>query len=179
MHKLKEILSPALSLFFVCLCAAVLLAATNAVTKGAIAKQNEKKLNATMANVIAAKTYTAQTAKKGETYYIAQDDNSQTLGYIFTQKSTGYNGDVSVMVGINPDGTVKAVEILDASGETPGLGQRVSENSFLSQFIGNTAPFDNSVNIISGATYSSKAVIQAVNSSCELYANITGGAANE
>ena len=182
MHKLKEIMLPALSLFLVCLCAATALALTNAVTKDAIAKQDEKKLNETMVTVIEADSYKAATLSLNNvdyTYYTALSKQNETLGYIFSTTATGYNGDVSVMVGINPDGSVKSTQILDALGETPGLGQRVSESAFLEQFSGKSAPFDEQVDVISGATYSSRAVISAVNTACELYAKLTGGEGNE
>lgn len=182
MHKLKEIILPALSLFLVCLCAATALALTNAITKSAIAKQDQKKLNDTMINVIEADSYQAATLSHNGadyTYYTALSEQQETLGYIFSTAAVGYNGDVSVMVGVNPDGTVKSVQILDASGETPGLGQRVSQSAFLEQFSGKAAPFDTQVDTISGATYSSRAVISAVDTACELYAKLTGGEGNE
>lgn len=182
MRKLKEIMLPALSLFLVCLCAAAALALTNAVTKSAIAKQDQKKLNETMVKIIETDSYKATTLSHNGvdyTYYTALSEQNETMGYIFLTAATGYNGDVSVMVGINPDGTVKVVEILDASGETPSLGQRVSESSFLEQFSNKTAPFDTQVDTISGATYSSRAVVYAVNTACELYAQLTGGEGNE
>ena len=183
MHKLKQILTPAVALFLVCLCASTALALTNAVTKGAIAKQDQKKLNETMKKLIEASNYATDTITVDgieHTYYTAKDDSGEALGFIFSAAASGYNGDVSVMVGINPDGNVKAVEILDASGETPGLGQRVTEKAFTDKFAAKSAPFDAQIDVISGATYSSRAVIKAVNTACDLYAHITdGGQGNE
>lgn len=78
----------------------------------------------------------------------------------------GFGGPIEVKVGILADGTVAGLEI-GGSGfaETPGLGERVVEEEFWGQFVGQSGPFEVGGNIdaVSGATISSSAVAKAVN----------------
>ena len=47
----------------------------------------------------------------------------------------GYSGNIEIMVGVEPAGTVTGVEIL-SQAETPGLGARITEPAFKDQFAG-------------------------------------------
>ena len=78
------------------------------------------------------------------------------------------------MTAILPDKSIKAVEILDVSSETPGLGQNAAKESFYGQFSGISGGSDITVvksgggdmlqiNAITGATITSRAVTKAVN----------------
>lgn len=80
-----------------------------------------------------------------------------------------------MMVGIDTELNVTGVKIINMS-ETPGLGAKASEDSWLSQFKGKNDIIsvvktgnakDNEINAISGATITSKAVTQGVNDSLE------------
>ena len=56
---------------------------------------------------------------------------------------------------------------MDASNETPGYGQRtMDDEDFLAQFIGKTLPLTlgEGVDALSGATYTSTAIVEALNS---------------
>ena len=64
-----------------------------------------------------------------------------------------------VMTAIDPELSIIGIKILDASGETPGLGQNVTKESFYGQFKGK----GNKINAVTGASISSKAVTDAVN----------------
>ena len=55
---------------------------------------------------------------------------------------------------------------IDASNETPGLGQRASESAFTKQFIGKSGPFfygENGIEALTGATVTSRAALKAIN----------------
>ncbi|MGN1369549.1 MAG: FMN-binding protein, partial [Aristaeellaceae bacterium] len=52
---------------------------------------------------------------------------------------------------------------VDCSGETQAIAGPCAEEAFLSQFIGKKGPFENA-EVVSGATFTSNAVITAVNS---------------
>ena len=78
----------------------------------------------------------------------------------------GFNGgDIAINVTLDDQGTVTALTV-DASSETEGLGQKASEEAFTSQFIGKTAPFvlGEDLDTVSGATITSAAVVNALNS---------------
>ena len=74
-------------------------------------------------------------------------------------------GDVIVNVTVGDDGSVSKL-VIDASSQTEGYGTRVAEDAaFAEQFIGQAGPFAIGENIdaLSGATITSKAVVEAVN----------------
>ncbi|MGN0696257.1 MAG: FMN-binding protein [Oscillospiraceae bacterium] len=66
---------------------------------------------------------------------VLTDENGNTA---FEITADGYSGGgLHVMVGMSPDGAVSGVSILSI-GETPGVGTRVQDESFLGQFNGLT-----------------------------------------
>ena len=91
---------------------------------------------------------------------VCQSEQGGTLVSISTN---GYN-ELTLMVGINPDGTCAGYVVL-SSTETSGIGSKVTESKFMDQFVGLKTPFTygNGVDAVSGATLSSTAVREAVN----------------
>ncbi len=79
-----------------------------------------------------------------------------------TASAKGLLSDVKVTVTLNADGTI-ATMVVDASGETEAIAKPCTEEAFLSQFIGKAGPFENA-DVVAGATFTSTAVINAVNS---------------
>ena len=74
---------------------------------------------------------------ENRTFYLAYEDDGKSLkGYAFPVKGPGFWGPIYGMVAVNPD----ASKILGISfyrhSETPGLGGRISEDWFTSQFKG-------------------------------------------
>ena len=127
-----------------------------------------------MSNLIDADKFKIYTFEgKDETFdFRTAIKDGEVKGYIFVTSAKGYGGDVSVMTAIGIDGKVIEVSILDASNETPGLGQNVTKESFYSQFKGKTKDIgvvksgittkENEINAVTGASISSKAVRTAV-----------------
>lgn len=87
----------------------------------------------------------------------------------------GYGGDIGVMVGFNAgEETLSGIGITTMK-ETPGIGSRVTESSFTGEFRnqplgsitlkGQGGPIDG----VSGATYSTAGVINAVNKAISTY----------
>ncbi len=89
---------------------------------------------------------------------------------------TGFGGDIGVIVGIDVE-TGELVGIgITTNKETPGLGSRVTEEGFRSNFKGislddevQVVPDGGQVDAISGATISSRAVCVAVNNAVAFY----------
>ena len=79
-----------------------------------------------------------------------------------TASAKGLLSDVKVTVTLNADGTI-ATMVVDASGETAAIATPCTEEAFLSQFIGKAGPFEGA-EVVTGATFTSNAVIEAVNS---------------
>jgi electron transport complex protein RnfG len=79
----------------------------------------------------------------------------------------GFHGEIGVMVGVSKEGTILDIGITSHS-ETPGIGSRVTEISYTDRYRGLPATKGVTVDALSGATYSSKGVVAAVNEAVEL-----------
>lgn len=185
----KKILLPAVALLAICLVATTLLALTNQVTKERIDTIALESENAARSAVFPeAASFSDAKTVSAYTYYEALDSDGNTIGYTFSTSAKGYGGDVSVMTGVRRDGTVRAIEILDVSDETPGLGQNAKQDKFKSQFADKQGEIgvstagksaENGIDALTGATYTSRGVTDAVNLALKLFAQIPkGGAAN-
>lgn len=87
-------------------------------------------------------------------------------GFVIESTAYGYNGDITLMVGVNTEGMVTGLVVRDLQ-ETRGLGaDALTDTTFLSQFLGTLgeAEVGTNVDAMAGATVSSKAVAKAVNS---------------
>lgn len=117
------------------------------------------------------------------------DASGATVGYVISvQSSEAYDGSLSLSVGIASDGTVKGIEMLEIS-ETAGLGMKADEAEFKDQFKDkNVQKFtytktgedgDDKIDAISGATITTNAVTNAVDSALVYFKNELGGGVNE
>lgn len=85
----------------------------------------------------------------------------QTFAVALEGRGKGFGGMIGVMVGIGKEGKLLDIGITSHS-ETPGVGTRVEEPSFTDQFRDLSITGAVAVDGISGATYSSKGVMSAV-----------------
>ena len=82
-----------------------------------------------------------------------------------TATKPGYNdADVTVSLELDGNGAITAITV-DATSQTPGIGQRCMEEAFTSQFIGKSGKvmLDADIDAVTGATVTSTAVVRAVN----------------
>lgn len=184
--KLSEILKPVIVLTAICLVTSALLAYTNKITAPEIEKQNMQAANEARNTVLSeAKDFESAKLNAGEEYFIGKSENGDIIGYVFTTTAKSYGGDIQVMVGVRADGSVNAVELLQIN-DTPGLGMNAKNPEFLKQFesktagigVNKNAPAENEIQALTGATITSSAVTDAVNTALENYAKVTGGADN-
>lgn len=179
MKRAKVILIDALCLFVICLVITFAVAGTRTVFKEKIAKQEWQQTQQVMKQLIKADDFKEITVSGDNQAYQAIDASGQTVGYLFVTSTYGYGSEVSVMSAIQA-GKVAGVEVLDASDETPGLGQNVTKADFLEQFAGLSASFevvknepaDNQVEAVTGATRSSKAVADSVKEALALFEHV-------
>ncbi|MBR6874115.1 MAG: FMN-binding protein [Ruminococcus sp.] len=82
----------------------------------------------------------------------------------------GYaKGGLHLLIGIDTGGRIAGISFLSI-GETPGVGTKVQEDSFLSQLIGYNADTDDaSIDGVTAATFSSKGMKAACRKAVELY----------
>ena len=117
---------------------------------------------------------------------VAKDASGAELGYVITVTAKDASqSTITFSVGIKNDGTVNGYSITSIA-ETPGLGMKVQEESFYSQFQGklveafnvvkNPPAADDEIEAISGATISSKAMANGVNAALTYFRSELGGA---
>lgn len=123
------------------------------------------------------------------TVYEAVNQDGAFCGYVVEAVSSrGYGGNIVLYVGIAADGTVNGVAVLDIS-ETVGLGMEAPK-VLTPQFAGRKVEqfsytktgslADSEVDAISGATITTKAVVNAVNGALRTAQNLLqGGGINE
>ena len=167
---IKEILVVALSLFVICVVIAGALAAVNAVTEEPIAANMAAEADAARQEIFPGARF-----EEHGGYFTAMDQNGAPLGYCVDSEAQGYGGVIKITVGLDPEGGILKVKVVSADGETPGLGQKVKEESFLQQFVGGRDAVQ--ADSIASATYSSRGVENAVNQALEIYKDQIGGEA--
>ncbi|AKL95083.1 electron transport complex RnfABCDGE type G subunit [Clostridium aceticum] len=105
-----------------------------------------------------------------------------TVGYAVKVAPQGYGGRVELLVGMSDEGRITGVKIGDHS-ETPGLGSKIADAAFVNQFLdkGTEDAFiitkggeagDEYIEAISGATVSSKAVVDGVNAARSVFEEV-------
>ena len=197
MDRKKDIsamLKEASALLIITLVAGLLLGFVYQLTKDPIAKQEELAVQKACAAVMpdaasfAELDYTLDaviTDKLSEdgvkigTVYEAYSSDNKLMGYVIeTTSSQGYGGNIVLYIGVNPytePSTLNGVSILSIS-ETAGLGMRAGE-VLIPQFAGKQVEHftytktgsasDSEIDAISGATITTKAVLNAVNGGLE------------
>lgn len=89
---------------------------------------------------------------------------------LFEIIADGYTKDgIDTVIGIDKDGKVAGISIVTLK-ETPGLGTKINNNTFLDKFKTADANTDvQSIDGITGATYSSKGMKNAVKTAIDTY----------
>jgi len=175
MKKMKEYLVPTITLFVICLAATALLGITNAVTAPKIDELAKQKEIDTRKEVFSQAVDFGEKVSDEFNMVPAFDENKNVIGYVVVTSAKGYGGAVEVMTGVTVDGKVTGISILSHS-ETPGLGAKSTNDDFRSQFEGLIGGItvskdqagDNSIDAITGATITSRAVVNAVNEAITL-----------
>ena len=180
----KYIIKLTVTLFLTCVVVAGLLGLVNKVTEPNITAANKAKTEAAMQQVVAdpeGSTFSdaleitdemnaaaaSAGAKVTEAYEVQA--GGAPAGYALKIVSSGSQGNIEMMVGVDAEGVVTGVSIVNNS-ETAGIGSKVmsNENGVLDQFIGKSAAdgelaVGKNVDAISGATVSSRGVTTGVN----------------
>lgn len=113
-------------------------------------------------------------------YYMAYAGDELVGVAVSTYTKQGFNGEFNLMAGILPDGTLNKVSVLK-QGETPGLGAKMTEPSFYTQFEGkHPSSFrfivkkdGGDVDAITAATISSRAYCDALDRAFKAFAQVT------
>lgn len=103
--------------------------------------------------------------------YTGEDENIVSVhkadnGFVIETETQGYAGPITMLVGVNNDGKVTGLVVRELH-ETFGLGAKaLTDHRFLSQFLNTSgeAAIGETVDAMSGATVTSKAIARSVNS---------------
>ena len=118
------------------------------------------------------------TYKPSVTVEVAETAESELKpGAVLVGSAVGFgDNDVPVTVTLDDDGNIASL-VVDASTQTEEIGGQCAGEEFTSQFIGKRIPLTLGEDIdgVSGATYTSTAVVNAVNTS---HATLTAGASD-
>lgn len=159
---MKKLLNYGFTLGGICVIAAGLLAGAHSLTRPRILIQEQKEEEAALKAVFPeGDRFDSVKSEEGRNiYYKVYGQEGRFLGIAFKAFGKGYSSRIETIAAMDPQGAIKTIKIL-SHAETPGLGTRITEPSFISQFSGKNVR-DLNIQAISGATISSKAVIDSV-----------------
>lgn len=162
----KKILSnkayPIVFLTIIVAISVVLLIAVNSATSSVVESRKIEEVKSGLENIFPAMS---NYELEDEIYVIYQGD--EKTGYAFSASGSGYGGDLEILVGLDNSFAITGISIL-SQNETPGVGTKITENSFTDQFRGLSLndialkAEGGKVDAITGATISSRAVIDAI-----------------
>ncbi len=158
--------TPPLVLSVVCIAVSGLLAFANQLTAPRIAKAQEEKLSKSLVEVFGEADYKTLDKSFENVNQVITDENNRA---VFDITVDGYSKDgIEALIGIDSEGKVCGIGIVSLK-ETTGIGTRIQANDYIEKFIGldnDDFPDDT---IISGATYSSKGMRNAVSIAVSTY----------
>ena len=164
MSNKKSDFFPVVFLTLIVVISVVALTLTDGITKDKIALAKKEAIAETLATLF----------PKMDDFTVDEESdlytplaNGKSLGYAFMATATGYGGAIDILIGLKPDATLCGIKIISQQ-ETPGLGAKIVESSFLAQFKGlsvdevDLSADGGKVDAITGATISSAAVVKGV-----------------
>ncbi|MBQ8514620.1 MAG: FMN-binding protein [Ruminococcus sp.] len=171
----KNMIRPPVVLAVVCAVCCGLLAAVNSITKDKIAEAEAAAVQESLSGLPEAGTFeavadfTAPEMDKVQATGVYVDENKQTAVLV---TADGYNkGGLQVVVGLDAEGAVTGITFVSVT-ETPGLGTKVQTNPelLLDSLIGlSDSEAVDSADVITGATYSSNGMKNAVKCAMETF----------
>lgn len=181
--KESTLINMILSLAIIAAISGVCLGVVNGITAPKIAAAKAAKEEAALKMVL-------PSFEKTETIEIASPDDASRMMKVYkafngdelvgiavngyTMK--GFAGQIDMMIGLLPDGTLNKVSVLKLN-ETPGLGTKLTDPSFYTQFEGKHPSSFNmtvtkdggDVNAITSATISSRAYCDALDRAYKVF----------
>ena len=158
-----------LTLFLITTIVAGLLGLVNYVTADTIAEQIAQKAENAMRQVLEADSYEPLDVPEESAVTAAYCAGDR--GYVVRVAPNGFGGAIDMMVGVDVSGAVTGVAIVSQS-ETASLGANCTREDFRAQFTGKTGTLSVSkdggeIEALTGATVTSRAVTEGVNTALE------------
>lgn len=146
----------------ICFLSSGALAVVNGITEPKIRLEKEEKEGLGLKEVMSGAFYFEPKLEDGKlSYYLAYNKRHKIEGFVIRAETKGYSSDIELLVSLNVNLDVVNIKIL-SQNETPGLGNRIADASFLSKFQGQSLETLSQVQTITGATISSLAVTNAI-----------------
>lgn len=187
---MSDIINTGLKLFIITVVAAVCMGLTNLATQEPIRLQQIKTANeARQAALPQAEDFSdieiIPASAEDETSKVVEikagKSGNDLVGYTFKVTTRGFGGDMEIIVGINTESEIESIQI-GRHQETPGLGAKMKEDSFSDQYHGKqvetpisvskSAPKDQEIQAITGATITADAVTNGVNLASQYYREV-------
>lgn len=184
--KGNEIVGLIVVLGLITLVCALLLGFINGLTAGKIEQNNIDTRNVAMAEIIPGAEFEDlgivvpapdKTTPAITGVYKATVDGADA-GYCVQVTPSGFGGTLTMIVGVDTNGSVAGVKVTSHS-ETPGLGAKSQDADWIGQFAGAAADGSlavtkdgGTINSITGATITSRAVTLGVNTAASYVATL-------
>lgn len=175
-NKIWALLAPVVVLVSICLVITAALALTNQATAPVIAAAEAAKADEALLVVLpSGEGFTKLESLEGFPEAVtAANQAGNGAGFVFTVNAKGFGGDMSVMVGIGSDGKVTGTQVI-TQAETEGIGSKVvADGSAFQQSVVGVSDVG-AIQAISGATVSSNAMKNAIQSAFDAYTIANGG----
>ena len=171
-----ETVRPVVVLVAICMLAGALLGVVHYVTDPVAQANADRKAQETYAQLVpqAALFEPVDCTVEGCTAALeARDASGAVIAHVIVAQSKGYGGQVPIAVAFGTDGTVTSITTM-ANDETPGLGTKIANDSYIGQYVGLAAEpvAADDIDLISGATISSKAALSAFNIAVTAYEEV-------
>jgi electron transport complex protein RnfG len=185
LNKLKFFWQQSWLVIVASFCFGLLIAATNAALSEKIEQNRIEKLNRLMSGLLTQAQDFQKAADirlrspRGDSYqsaiYKALGSGGNTVGWAFKCSGSGFADEIVLVVALDAEADDFAGFATLKSNETPGFGDRITNDYFQDQFeqapaeklelvkSGDPAKKDDEIVAISGATVSSQAVVEIIN----------------
>ncbi len=167
---MSNIVKPAAVLLIICVIASALLGYVNMITAAPIQEQSDKAKQESMTAVLPDAASFGEETEVNEgsitTVTPALDSDGNAIGYAVAINTKGFSAGLELMYGVDLEGTITGLSIVNCSNETPGLGANAAKESFYSQFAGKSGEVKvtkdgGEIEALTGATITSRAVAAA------------------
>ncbi|MBI3813263.1 MAG: RnfABCDGE type electron transport complex subunit G [Nitrospinae bacterium] len=173
---MREIIKMGIILMAVCIVSAGALSAVYNVTKIKIDENVRLSDIKKRQEVLPSAVNFIEKEIKGKKLWTGIDKDGKEVGVVIKVSPRGYASPINTTIGIGSDDSVSSVAItkLDQT-ETPGLGVKVTQNSFKDQFKGKKGEElklkkdGGTIDAITAATISSRAVANGIKEGWEWY----------
>jgi electron transport complex protein RnfG len=180
----EDFVKPILVLTLICLVCSGLLAYVNKITKPIIRETEERIATEAMNEVLPDAGGFAKidvsfpdVYANGDTNYVTEAYKANNgNGYVFQVTGDGYGGKktMKLIVGVDPDGKIVETKTLSHS-ETAGMGSKTAGDDYRFRWTGVDASAIDTVDGISGATFSSGHYKNSMRSVFDAFAYVMNG----